>query len=136
METTNDTGMIINVSDIINVSNIINITNTSNSTNLYRPMSSSRFCYSKRQKMNLFESPFIGLSPPQKPCTSTILSSIQDNVTSNFKKFFYFQTFSPAYFHIKNSVLQTSKNTFNSTHFDRPISSSPFCYSKRQKMII
>ena len=67
---------------------------------------------------------FICLSPSQKPCTS------------NFKKYFYFQIFSPAYLHLKNSVLQTSKNASNSTPFDRPISSSPFCFSKYQKIIL
>ena len=99
-------------------------------------MSSSRFCYSKRQKMNLFESPFISLFPSQKPQTSTILSSIHHHVTPNFNKFFYFETFSPAYFQLKLCVLQTSKNTSISTHFDRPISGSLLSYFKCQKMFL
>ena len=98
--------------------------NTSNSSHFYRPMFSSPYCYTKLQKMLLLPILVICLSPSKKPCTS------------NFQKYFYFQSFSPTYFNLKNRVLQTSKNASNSNHFYRPMSSSPYCYSERLKILL
>ena len=80
--------------------------------------------YFKLPKMLLILFIFIDLRPAHH------------NATSNFQKYFYFQCFSPPNSHLKNHVLQTSKNATTSNHFYLPMFCSPYWYFKRQKMIL